>query len=314
MTSNIKNLKDNYKTHFIQMPKTLPKTLQNFDLDTLTKAYANIVDNSVVKTTTKTTTKTITTTSSSIIKKENELKQRKELGIKFKNVTYVNYKNINTDSILFVDTENIVKNLVHPYNIMYKYSSGNEHSIGMNIYCDNIKLSQSRKGTIMTKYNTFLLLGESEQCDLLINALKKIREKFIDYVRDECGLKISKCYSNDLKNEEVKIFVGTGNRFPHIIKLGSMSENNVNTEILNIEQFNELLKDHRYNKENSESYYVVSMIVNIACCVYDKLHEGKKISFKPYVRMMEIKYSKAHCIPLMKTKENIVITDNVLVL
>lgn len=246
--------------------------------------------------------------SDSKVKKEENLKRTE-----FKTVTNVDCKNVNLDSISYVDTEKTV-HMVHPYNVMYKYSPGNDHSLKLNIYCDNIKLSQSRKGVTTTKYNSFLRLGKSDRGDQLLGTLKRVKEWFIDYLVDKCGINFDKYYLIGKRDEEVKIFIGNGNKFPNIVKLGSVSEKNINTEITNVEQLDKLLKDYRYNNEKTESYYEASMIINISCCVYEKLYDGKKISFKPYIKIMEMKYNKAHCIPLMKTKENIVVTDNVLVL
>lgn len=246
-------------------------------------------------------------------KEEKLIEERKPFGTKFKNVTYVDYKNINPNNVIFVDSGNIVHGVVRPYNVMYKYSSG-IYSVRMNIFCDNIKLSQSRKGVITTKYSSFLLFGESEQYDVLKSELQKLKKQYIDYLSDNCGIKFERYYLDNIEKEEIKIYIGQGNNFPHVIKLGSIAENNINTEILNIEQYVALLKDYKYNKEDSESYYVASMIISIRCSVYDKLYDGKRLSFKPYVKMMEMKYNKAHCVPVMKPVENVVITDNVLVL
>ena len=59
-----------------------------------------------------------------------------------------------------------------------------------------------------------------------------------------------------------------------IVKLGSRTENHVNTEIQSIGEFNNLLKDYRHNKINTSSCYKANVVVSFRCSVYRK--ENKK--------------------------------------
>jgi len=233
---------------------------------------------------------------------------------RIRNIPCINMGEIDIRCLVFEDMMKTFQNHGHSYKAMYTHSPATEYSTLMNIFCDNLRLSNSCKGMITTKYNTMLPFIQDEQYDVLKNTLKTIKEKFIDYLSNAHGSRYGEFFLQDFKNEEIKIYMGHGDRFPHITKLGSKVEKNLNTYITDVEQLNELLKDYRYNNEKTESWYTASMIINIMCSTYVNSDCEKRISFKPYVKIMEIKYNKAHCVPMLEMKQHVVITDNVLVL
>lgn len=251
---------------------------------------------------------------------------------RFKNEMYVDLDNFDLTRVIVapraasLSRSNKVdqtKESIIEYEILYKYIDCRESgdplqsnvtvTDKLNLFCNGIGLKQNRRGVRINAYNNCNL--PLDQCrppfDKLNYVMQGIRDRVIKYI-----------ITYDPQNKDIKateslesnIYIQMMNRgqMCKIIKLGSRSENNQNVDVPSIEGFNALLADYKYNNKNTDSYYKANFIVSFKSCVYG--FPDKKISFKPYVEMMEIQYNKASCVPEINRENQIIVTDNILVL
>ncbi len=204
---------------------------------------------------------------------------------------------------------------IQSYLINYRYHNSINNSL--NLYCENVTLNNKRNGINFTKYNEVILpmdmRAENEVNINIINVLKQIKCNFIDYIKKLNLPNLDKIHAEEFKDKMINISMMNGKKLAHIVKLGSLSENNKNTEIKSIEELNQLLIDYRYNNTKLGSYYKANIIISLRHCLYK--HENLlRISFKPYLKDMEIKYNKARTVSNFDTNDNIVMIDNTLIL
>ena len=157
-------------------------------------------------------------------------------------------------------------------------------------------------------------MGEYSEINKIV---RSIREKVIETIRT--NLRIHDIEALDHDNGYLDIEMMRHGKMCKVIKLGSKSENNINTEIKTIEKFNELLTDYRYNKCSTDSYYKIDVIVSFRCCVYrydkkDSTGFVQRISFIPNAKLIEMRYNKANCVSMIDLDDKVMMTDNVLVL
>ena len=148
------------------------------------------------------------------------------------------------------------------------------------------------------------------------NTINLIKEKALDFFEHN----IDNICNDDLqrvrqRREDVSM-LNRRKRLCKIIKLGSKSEGNINTEIKTVEEFQQLMNNRVYNRPNSDRYYVVHPVISFSCCLYGKENNNDKwkVSFKPYVIMMEMEFSKATCVHMINREEQLIYTNNVLVM
>lgn len=222
------------------------------------------------------------------------------------------------------------------FAIRYKYGdSTNDTSIEapLKIMFNNFKLSQSRHGAISYKNDIMensivrrYFCPYDRECDaykLLQQILSHVKKGFVEHIKS-C-IKYTLDDKNIDKFIESKPFVSMTNRtgkICKIIKLGSKSENNIDQLIHTIDDFNNLLMDYRYNKQNSDSFYRTNSVIGFCACLYIK-REGTDedngncvymSSVKPYISLMEMSYNKASCISAIDLREKTCPIDSVLTL
>ena len=208
------------------------------------------------------------------------------------------------------------------YEILYQYIDPNEPDTTngtnrlidkLNLFCNGIGLNQNRRGVRINSYNScnLPLNRYKDPYDKLNSVMKGIRDYVVKYMITQNN-NIEAMRAMETKESNIYIQMMNRGQMCKIIKLGSKSENNLNIDVPSIEEFNALLTDYRYNKKNSDSYYKTDLIISFKSCVYGD--PDKKISFKPYVKIMEMHYNKASCIPEINLEDLIIMTDNVLVL
>ena len=201
----------------------------------------------------------------------------------------------------------------HIYIINYNYQNGIKNTL--NIYCENISLNNKRYDILVTKYNDPILPinKKNDSNTNMMNQLKQLKCDFIDHIIKLKLPHFDNEHAEAYKEKNILISMKNGKNLAHIIKLGSLSENNINTKITDIGQFNQLLKDYRYNNTKSGSCYLANLIINFRISLY--MHENLfRISFNPYVKKMEIKYNKANTVSEFDQNDNMIMIDNTLIL
>jgi hypothetical protein len=197
----------------------------------------------------------------------------------------------------------------------------------MVILCKDVALSQNRRGAHVYQKKTCNLPLNKKlgMFDELEDKIRTIRSLVIDFILKQNVPNLDNNYADELREKRVNIEMMRKGKLCKIIKLGSKSENNINTKIETIDQFNELMADPKFNKYNSDFYYKADIFIAFRCCVYspkynntdtiDTINKNNdmRISFTPYIKLMIMRYNKASCVTIIDTADKI-IADNVLVL
>jgi len=239
-------------------------------------------------------------------------------NVHLKRILYVTTDDFDLKRVI-IQTKTLKNHDIKMFDVMYMYGSDDISKIDstdslidkLNLFCKDLAISSNRKGTRINGFNwcNIPLNQQYGSFDVISNIIKQIREKIIEYYK----INFSQLNVECQPYEYVKIEMMRNGKMCKIIKLGSKSENNVNSEIKSIEQFNNLLKDYKYNKFVTDSYYKLNSIISFRSCIYHKI-DNFALSFSPYAKLMEIQYSKADCIKIIDETEKIVTMNNVLVL
>lgn len=227
------------------------------------------------------------------------------------------------------------------YDIMYRYGQSSldrtiDESFGyMSILIKNLKLCQKRYGAItFGNMNYFLPLdNQTDEYRDLEDMIKGIRNVIITHIVDQNIPFLDKEHAEELRNKKVSLEMVHKGRMCKIMKLGTKSEEHINVRIKTVDEFNSLLKDYRYNKINSDSFYRADVVVSFRCSVYKRNNKkfimdkdgieqlnpktdpyNMVISFTPYLKLVVMRYNKARCVPVINTENKVVPLDNVLVL
>lgn len=245
------------------------------------------------------------------------------------NNLYVDWNDFDIDRVVFekinYKTKHRRKFLPIRYTATYLYGFGdNSLSIKapLRIMCDSMKLNTPP----VYKFK-HILPCENESILRVKHVFYQIRRKFCTMIGEKGGMDGN--YLNQyMEKDDLQILLTKTDdqQLPcKIIRLGSRSENNVNRLIETLDQFNSLFKDWRYNRKDKESYYIADVIVRFTFSVvpiggYYRLFNKENnngryyVSFKSVVDIMEMRYNKASCIPVINHKEQYLRKDNVLVL
>jgi hypothetical protein len=257
-----------------------------------------------------------------------------------KNIMYIGADNMCRENIKVLQGH-MSKNNIRYYDIRYMYGdmAHNQLEGSMNILCKNLMLSQKRYGAmIYGKNNCSLPLNtQSDTFYLLVDIIQIIRNIAIDHILTQNIPMMDLEAVTKLREKRINLEMMRKGRLCKIVKLGSKSENHVNTQIHSIEEFNKLMKHYGHNNPDTDSFYVADLIIGFRCCVYrrenkqhiidkqcdsniDKLGNpntdpyNTMISFVPYLKLIEMRYNRAECIPMINTDDKVVGLDNVLVL
>ncbi len=265
-----------------------------------------------------------------------------------KNIMYVDADNICHENIK-IQQGHMSENNIRYYDIRYLYGdvSHNQLEGSLNILCKDLMLSQKRYGAyIYGNNNCALPLNtHADTFHLLSNFIQMVRTIAIDHILAQNIPMMDLEAVTKLREKRIGLEMMRKGKLCKIIKLGSKSENHVNSQVRSIEEFNKLMRDYRYNKPDTDSFYVADLIIGFRCCVYrrenkqhiidkqdnpnidklgnpniDKLGNpntdpyNTMISFVPYLKLMEMRYNRAECIPMINTDDKIIGLDNVLVL
>ena len=179
------------------------------------------------------------------------------------------------------------------------------------ILVKNIKLNGCDYNDIpgKPKYNAFYI-NRKINADF-INTLKNIRSHIVEnYVYTYNNFDVDNI--NKLRDVNNPISLYYKNNMLDITKLGSKSENFVNTKIENMYMFHNYIS----NKNNNYFKYIADIILEFNVTAYRKYSrnnqntENWKLSFKPVIKKMEFKLSKS--ITKSNTNDNIFISNNIL--
>jgi hypothetical protein len=236
-----------------------------------------------------------------------------EKEIKMNNIIYIDIKNIDVNSIIFRKGKYIADLNLQYYDIKYPYHHDMEDTL--HILCQGIKLSQWGTGT--KKYKDCRLPCEKNTSSFveLENKIHMIQKIFSEYILGQNIQNLNQEQTQALNDRNINVLMIKNNKMCKIIKLGSETESTVNVQITGIDQFNDLLMDHRFNRRTS--YYCADIILAFACCTYENKSTAPnniKLSFKPYIKIMEMRYNKAKYLEMSNNRNQIMIQDNVMVL
>lgn len=204
-------------------------------------------------------------------------------------ITYIQKKS----SFIVIDTMYLYNNISDTL-----YVSGN-----------NIKLNYYN-GITVNNGSYILQYDNKYQSNMnFINLIKSFRTYIIDYIiKNFINIDIE--YAEELKNKNIYLSI-----YPNtdIIKIGSMTENNINQKINTFDEFNKYIYNKTYNKYNSDRYYIANIILkfNISLYKHNCDSDKWKISFKPVVRNFEFKFNKSKTTSIINNN-NIVIFNNTL--
>jgi hypothetical protein len=155
------------------------------------------------------------------------------------------------------------------------------------------------------------------------NKLKLIKETYYDHIaKNFPSFKISQECTAQIKNSkyfDLIIPVGmTGDICCRMVKLGSKTENNTNTEIQTIRQIEGYLKKMRYSesKEDNYNFYRANILVGLKMFLSHGSDESYRfnVSFKVVVRAMEIYHNKASCVSQFDNSTKILVEENIMIL
>jgi hypothetical protein len=171
---------------------------------------------------------------------------------------------------------------------------------------NNIKLNNFNG--IASYYNKFVFEYDKKcQSNIeLIDKIKSIQNHIIDHFINNYDMDIP--YLESLKNKNIYLYVSTNTK---IIKLGSNSEDNINTYINSFDEFNKYISNKFYNKYNSDRYYLANLLLSFNLIIY-RYNETEtwKLSIKPYIKNIEFKFSKSITISKINTHDNILLMSN----
>ena len=202
-----------------------------------------------------------------------------------------------------MDTGNNIKY----FNIKYRY--GNDIVDELNIYVNNIRISDKRINESL-KYNTLPVDYKNGNYNNFRNIVILIKKIIIEYYRNNIkNINIDENNINKIltKNNLSLLY---HNKICDIIKLGFKNENYVNTKISNIIQLNSILGDKRYNNIYKNRYYRCNLIFSINSCIIKKENDIFDFSIKPCIRKLELCFNKAKTISTINRKEKIIIMDD----
>jgi hypothetical protein len=254
-----------------------------------------------------------------------------------KNIMYLDTSDICYEKIKIKIGQYLHDHNIQFYNIMYHYNNISHDRLekSLNILCKDLTLCQKRYGAYVCGGDTCTstcnlpLVIEDESFQFLECIIRMIRSVIIDHILAQNIPMMNHEHAENLRGKRVYLEMMRKGKLCKIVKLGSRTENHVNTEIQSIGEFNNLLKDYRHNKINTSSCYKANVVVSFRCSVYRK--ENKKyiidkegnpkidphsmmISFAPYLKLVEMRYNRAVCAPMINTDNKVVALDNVLVL
>ena len=221
-----------------------------------------------------------------------------------KTTVYTDLANINLDNINISSLKKNPNMII--FNITYNYNNIQDT---LCVSCGNIKLSHF-KGIVESYDKHILHYDKKYQPNMdFINKIKSMRCYLIEYfISNYDNLDIK--YLEETKNKNIQLFVS---KYTKIIKLGSRSENNINTKINSFEEFNEYIHNRTYNSYNTDRYYLADMLVSFNLILYRNSRIKKwRLSFKPYIKSLEFKFNKSNTKSILDKSNNIFISNNIL--
>lgn len=234
------------------------------------------------------------------------------------NITYLNSNKFDEKNIIIkkMGTYNYITNIDNYKYIGYdiKYTYHNKFIDNLNIMFNNVRLKQAK---YYKNYYGNHILPYDNKCEngiFLEKIINIIKDKFIRVIENDFGNILDNENLKYFKNLQSKIHITNNEKLCKIIKLGSKTENNINIEIKTIEEFSDILSNKFYNKLNSDRFYYTHPIIGFKGCIYRKGMDKWNISFKPYVIMTEMQYSNSKCINLINREDQLIYTDNTLIL
>lgn len=254
-----------------------------------------------------------------------------------KNIMYVDAHSISHDAIKITKGQQLTEHGVQFYDISYSYGDQSQNQLeeSMNILCKDLMMCQKRYGAYIYSDNScsLPLNTQSDSFHSLDDAIRTIRSTVIDHILKQNIPMLDVEHAQMLRDKRIDLEMMRKGKLCKIVKLGSKTENHVNTQIRSIEEFNNLLKDYKYNKINTDSFYKADVVIAFRCSVYRRDNEkyivdeegdeilnpktdpyNMVISFVPYLKLVEMRYNRAWCVPMINTDNKIVALDNVLVL
>ena len=255
-----------------------------------------------------------------------------------KNIMYINAHNISHKAIKITAGRHLIEQNVQFYDVLYNCGdkdAQNQTNEPINILCNDLKMCQKRYGvTIYRSNNCSLPLNtHSESFNALASIIYMIRSTAIDYILQQNIPLLDIAYAELLRKKRIDIEMMKNGKMCTIIKLGSKTENHINTQIYSIDEFSNLLKDHKYNKINTDFFYKANIVISFRCTVYRKYNKqysieekqndthipqsvpyNMMIGFVPYLKIIELCYNRASCIPVINTNTKTTMLDNILIL
>lgn len=250
-----------------------------------------------------------------VIKKTNNRDQVPDPDIK--EVTIYDYTYVDADKIRLPDV--IIKEYhnnkgtIRYHSINYKYHDTVQNQ--MNILFSDLKLHPKIGG--VGKYDNITMYCDfkDDSFHRLEDLINLIKNKTLNYFeQNEQDLDLEDLKRVKGKRLSIYMKMKHSDKFCRIIKLGPKSSGNVNTEITCLEDFNKLIDDYRYNKSGTDRYFIGTLLLSFRTLLYKHNDADAKwrVSFKPYIKLMEVRFSKAKCVSVISREEKVVITNNVL--
>jgi hypothetical protein len=207
----------------------------------------------------------------------------------YNNIYYVNYDCIDYDKIRIIKGgENNDKDQKY-YSIKYLFG-GTERDLV--ILFKNIKLEQSSYKIINSmKYDNLPIDKNNNDYVCKINNIREFINKKISNI---CKIQNMKLCKN---NTSLKHY----GKYTKIYKLG-MSNENYKNKYLNKKEFQDSLTNYKYNKVNSDRYYLSNMLISFNIIHYDIKNE---ISIKPCSKMLEYRFIKQSYKSMLEDEERV---------
>lgn len=241
-----------------------------------------------------------------------------------KNKLFVEPKDFSIDNIRIVKHLNNSINRMC-YNVMYVYSGDEDTGTAiidkLRMYHHNINIRSNRYSILPRDNAHYRYIKvpydiDNDRFREMDTVIQLVRTKILDLILKEHAVITNNAEINLKKNSGVYFKSRPdGTLECNVVRLGGVSENNINIKLKTIKDINNVVTDYRYNKKGTDSYYRSNSLIWFSCVIIiPSTNSDTQLYIKACIDTMEMYYNKSKCISTVNSNEKIIVTDNVLVL
>lgn len=196
------------------------------------------------------------------------------------NIFYINYEDIDLNKIKVIEGKFDKDRDCKYFSIKYRFNKVEKDLV---ILFKDVKLDQSSYRIINSLKYSFLPIN-SEDDNGFSKKIDEIRNHIMNQIKKIVRVRKLSLNKNDVS---LKYY---GKQTP-ILKLGMANENYKNKN-QKLKEFENTLTNYRYNKINSDRYYLSSILISFNVVHYDLSKRFTNVSIKPCSRTIEYRFVK----------------------